>query len=57
MRATLLAVKNELRKRWHDPLPTTGQWIHKVLVGHMNYFSVSGNDSSIWLFFHEVQRL
>jgi group II intron reverse transcriptase/maturase len=57
MRARLLAVKNELRKRWHDPLPTTGQWIHKVLVGHMNYFSVSGNDSSIWLFFHEVQRL
>ena len=57
MRATLLAVKNELRKRWHDPLSTTGQWIRKVLVGHMNYFSVSGNDSSIWLFFHEVQRL
>jgi hypothetical protein len=42
MRARLLAVKNELRKRWHDPLPTTGQWIHKVLVGYMNYFSVSG---------------
>jgi group II intron reverse transcriptase/maturase len=57
MRATLHAIKIELRRRWHDPLPMTGQWIHKVLVGHMNYFSVSGNDSSIWLFFHEVQRL
>jgi len=57
MRATLQAIKIELRRRWHDPLPMTGQWIHKVLVGHMNYFSVSGNDPSIWLFFHEVQRL
>lgn len=57
MRATLQAIKIELRRRWHDPLPKTGKWIHKVLQGHMNYFSVSGNDSSIWLFFNEVQRL
>ena len=57
MRATLHAIKSELRKRWHDPLPKTGEWIQKVLQGHMNYFSVSGNDSSIWLFFNEVRRL
>jgi len=57
MRATLHAIKSELRKRWHDPLPKTGEWIQKVLQGHLNYFSVSGNDSSIWLFFNEVRRL
>ena len=57
MRATLKAIKVELRRRWHDPIPQTGQWIQKVLTGHMNYFSVSGNDSSIWLFFNEVKRL
>ena len=57
MRATLQAIKIELRRRWHDPLLKTGRWIQKVLQGHMNYFSVSGNDSSIWLFFNEVRRL
>jgi group II intron reverse transcriptase/maturase len=57
MRATLHAIKSELRKRWHDPLPKTGEWIQKVLQGHMNYFAVSGNDPSIWLFFNEVRRL
>ena len=57
MRATLKAIKVELRRRWHDPIPKTGQWIQKVLQGHMNYFSVSGNDSSLWLFSQEVKRL
>ena len=57
MRATLQAIKIELRRRWHDLLPKTGRWIQKVLQGHMNYFSVSGNDSSIWLFFNEVRRI
>jgi len=57
MRATLKLIKTELRRRWHDPIPKTGKWIQKVLQGHLNYFSVSGNDSSIWLFYNEVRRL
>jgi group II intron reverse transcriptase/maturase len=57
MRATLKLIKTELRRRWHDPLPKTGEWIQRVLQGHLNYFSVSGNDSSIWLFYNEVRRL
>jgi RNA-directed DNA polymerase len=57
LRATLHAIKSELRKRWHDPLPKTGEWIQRVLQGHLNYFAVSGNDASIWLFFNEVRRL
>lgn len=57
MRATLKLIKAELRRRWHDPIPKTGKWIQRVLQGHLNYFSVSGNDSSIWLFYSEVRRL
>jgi hypothetical protein len=29
MRATLHAINSELRKRWHDPVPKTGEWIQK----------------------------
>ena len=57
MRATLKAIKIELRKRWHDPIAKTGEWIQKVLQGHLNYFSVSGNNSSLWIFYNEVRRL
>lgn len=57
MRASLKVIKAELRKRWHDPLAKTGKWMQRVLQGHINYFSVPGNDRSIWLFFKEVRRL
>ena len=56
MRASLRVIKTELRKRWHDPLVKTGKWIKRILQGHLNYFSVPGNDRSIWLFFGEVRR-
>ena len=56
MRASLRVIKAELRKRWHDPLAKTGRWIKRILQGHLNYFSVPGNDRSIWLFFGEVRR-
>ena len=57
MRASLKAIKAELRERWHHPLAETGEWIKKVLTGHLNYFSVPGNDGSIWLSYNEVRRL
>ncbi len=56
MRASLKVIKAELRKRWHDSLVKIGKWIQRVLQGHINYFSVPGNDRSIWLFFKEVRR-
>lgn len=56
MRVSLRIIKAELRKRWHDPLMKTGKWIKKILQGHLNYFSVPGNDKSIWLFFGEVRK-
>jgi RNA-directed DNA polymerase len=54
MRATLQAIKMELRKRLHDPIAKTGAWVYSVLKGHLNYFAVSGNDPSLWWFFTQV---
>lgn len=54
MRARLQLIKLELRRRMHDSISETGLWLHRVLQGHVNYFAVSGNDRSLWQFYHRV---
>ena len=56
MRAKLLAIKIELRRKMHDPIAKTGAWVKQMLQGHLNYFAVSGNDPSLWWFFNEVKK-
>jgi len=34
MRATLQLIKTELRRRLHDPVAETGQWLQRVLQGN-----------------------
>jgi group II intron reverse transcriptase/maturase len=55
MRAQLQAIKMELRRRLHDPIAETGAWLKRVLIGHLNYYAVSGNDPSLWWFFTKVR--
>ena len=55
MVAKLKALKVELRKRMHDSIAETGEWLSKLLKGHLNYFAVPGNSPSLWWFFREVQ--
>jgi RNA-directed DNA polymerase len=57
MRAKLLAVKIELRRKMHDPIAKTGAWVKQMLKGHLNYFAVSGNHPSLWWFLNKVKRL
>jgi RNA-directed DNA polymerase len=57
MRAKLLAVKIELRRKMHDPIAKTGAWVKQMLKGHLNYFAVSGNHPSLWWFFNKLKRL
>jgi len=38
MRAKLKAVKVELRKRMHDPIAKTGEWVKQMLQGHLNLY-------------------
>ena len=55
MRAKLKAVKVELRKRMHDPIAKTGEWVKQMLQGHLNYYAVSGNHPSLWWFCNQVR--
>lgn len=57
LRRKLQAVKAELRRRRHDPLPDQGQWVRRVVVGHFNYFAVPGNQASLAHFRTAVTRL
>jgi hypothetical protein len=47
MRAKLRQIKPELRKRMHDPVAQTGQWLRSVVQGYFNYYAVPGNNAGI----------
>ena len=41
----------------HDPIAKTGAWMKRMLLGHLNYFAVSGDHPSLWWFSNKVRRL
>ena len=43
MRATLLAIRDELQRRRHEPVRAQGQWLKRVVGGYFNYHAVPGN--------------
>jgi group II intron reverse transcriptase/maturase len=43
MQAKLQAVKAELRRRLHEPIPEVGAWLGSVVTGHARYYGVAGN--------------
>lgn len=43
LQAKLSAVKAELERRRHDPIPDTGAWLKAVLSGHFRYYGVPTN--------------
>jgi group II intron reverse transcriptase/maturase len=57
MRATLRAIKAELRKRMHRPLGETCRWLRQVVRGWLNYHAVPGNSPRMGRFVDEVTRL
>ncbi len=56
LRAKLQAIKLELRRRLHWPVPEVGKWLGMVLRGHYRYFAVPGNLASLSGFRHEVTK-
>src|SRR5204863_1260742 len=46
MRAKLQQIKQQLRRRMHDPVAQTGAWLKSVLRGYFNY-AVPGNRDSL----------
>lgn len=43
MRATLLAIRDELKRRRHESVQVVGQWLTRVVRGYFNYHAVPGN--------------
>ena len=56
MRAKLSAVKVELKRRRHEPIPVLGQWLRRMLQGHMNYYAVPGNTDAVREFRTQITR-
>lgn len=57
LQAKLNEVKAELRRRMHDPVPEVGQWLGKVVSGHIRYYGVPMNGPALHLFRFQVGRL
>jgi RNA-directed DNA polymerase len=57
MRAKLLAVKLELRRRMHQPIAEQGKYLRAVVGGHVRYFGVPYNGRRIGVFRFQVGRL
>ncbi|WP_236645659.1 MULTISPECIES: hypothetical protein [unclassified Pseudomonas] len=43
MRVTLLAIRDELKRRRHEPVRVVGQGLTRVVSGYFNYHAVPGN--------------
>jgi hypothetical protein len=55
--AKLKAVKAELRRRMHTPVPEMGRYVRAVIVGHMRYYAVPMNAVSVSDFRMGVGRI
>ena len=56
MRAKLHAVKTEMRRRMHHPIPDQGRWLASVLAGHYRYYAVPDNSEALRAFRRRVVR-
>jgi group II intron reverse transcriptase/maturase len=43
MRAKLLQLKQELRRKMHEPVGVVGEWLKRVVQGYYRYHAVPGN--------------
>jgi len=50
LQAKLLAVKEEMRRRMHQPIPRQGEWLRGVVSGWFNYHAVPTNTRSLQTF-------
>jgi len=56
MRAKLQEIKQELRRRMHDPIEQTGKWLQSVVQGYFNYHAVPGNMKRLRVLRERVTR-
>ncbi len=56
MQRKLRAVKTELKRRRHLPIPEQGKWLRSVVNGHFAYYAVPTNGQSLARFRNQVTR-
>ena len=56
VRRKLLAVKREMAKRMHLPIPEQGRWLASVLSGHYRYYAVPDNIEALAAFRKGITR-
>ena len=49
-------VRQELKKRMHDRIKETGEWLASVVTGYVNYYGVPGNMDRVWEFYHRCEK-
>ena len=54
MQAKLQAIKQELRRSIHQPIPEQGRWLQQVVTGYFNYHAVPTNSSTLTAFLSHV---
>ena len=54
LQAKLNAVKTELRRRMHHPVPDVGQWLRSVVSGHFRYYGVPMNAPALHIFRFQI---
>ena len=57
MRAKLRTIKEELRRRMHQPIPEQGKWLMRVVTGYFNYHAVPTNSQALSAFRFRVTKL
>src|ERR1700730_6752589 len=57
MRAKLKMIKEEMRRRMHQPIPKQGKWLWYVVQGYFNYHAVPTNARALDVFRHRVTDL
>src|SRR6266481_4671259 len=45
--AKLRELKEEFRRRWHQPVAEVGKWLKSAVQGYFNYYAVPGNMDSL----------
>ena len=57
MRVKVQAIKQELRRRMHQPIPAQGKWLAQVVSGYFNYHAVPTNTRALVVFRHRITLL
>src|SRR5690242_20138420 len=57
MQAKLKEVKEQLRRRMHQPIPEQGKWLRQVVTGHFAYHAVPTNIRALATFRYHVTDL